>query len=1081
MRAVIRSAILKPVATSVGAVVIVLFGLVALARIPIQLTPTLEAPSLTVQTEWHGATPEEVERDILLRQEEQLENLENLIRMESTASQGNGVIQLTFPVGTDLDFALMRVATRLQQVRGLPLEAEEPTISSEGSDNNSIAWFMLTPTQDGADADAIAELGPLMNDVARPRLERVAGVSQVRVFGARSLEMQILVDPARLAARRITMSEVERALALDNRDWSAGDFSDGKRRRSVRTMGSFQSPEALEDLVVAVRDGAPVRLGDVAEAEVRHAEIKEAGFYLDAQTIGVAIQKKPGTNVLEVMDGLRRAVAALNSTELASYGVRLEQSYDETEYIGRAIGLVRQSLLFGGLLAIGMLLVFLRSRSTTLLVSIAIPLSLLGAFGVLWIAGRTLNVVSLAGLAFAVGMVVDNSIVVIENIFRHRQMGKSRRRSALEGCMEVWGAVLAGTLTTVAVFLPIVFLDGEVGQLFRDLAVAIAAAVTMSLLVAVTVIPSLSAKLLEVPEPITPHTGSRPAARWGRRIPDAVSHAVYRLCGGIGSRLAVVLGGTTVAVALTWILAPPMEYLPTGNRNFVYGLVMAPADYTVEQMIELKKPFIDRLRPLWLARDAEARAMAGGGLRSFYYVALPGASIFGLRARDPARAGELVDEVRAIGRELPGARVRSHQRSIFENSTAKGRNIDIALTGEDIPALLDLARDVLERLAVALPSAQASSSIPLESDRPEIRIEPNRHRLAELGITPRDLGLATGAAVDGAWVGHYIHHGHEIDMKLVAPSADSSRPPRLTEVPVPTPGGELVTVGTVASLRETKAPYDITRLDQKRCVQIFIQPDPSQPLNEAVQRIEAEVIEPLRRADRLGTDYAAHLMGSVDSLSHMASSMGWIFALAMVLTFLLMAGLFESFVYPFVIMWAVPLATLGGVLGLVALSWVQPQGLDVITMLGFVILVGTVVNNAILLVHQALNHLQDDMNIRDAVTASARNRIRPIFMSVATSILGMLPLVVFPGAGSELYRGLGSVIVGGLLVSTVLTLFLIPCLLSLILEWRQGALRRIHTHAGRRNEESSRLNIRRPLDQGSGTFAAADPSGTIDL
>lgn len=1081
MRGLIRSAILKPVATSVGAVSLVLFGLAALTRIPIQLTPTLEAPTLTVSTKWSGATPEEVERDIILRQEEQLENLENLVRMESVASQGTGTIHLTFPVGTDLDFALMRVATRLQQVRGLPLQAEEPTISSQGSDNNSIAWFMLTPTSNGGDTGPIAELGPLMNDVARPRLERVAGVSQVSVFGARSLEMQILVDPARLAARRITMSEVERALALDNRDWSAGDFSDGKKRKLVRTMGSFQNPQELEQLVVALRDGTPVRLGDVAEARVRHAELKEAGFYLDAQTIGVAVQKRPGTNVLDVMDGLRRAVAALNSTELADYGVRLEQSYDETEYIGRAIGLVRQSLLAGGLLAVAMLFFFLRSRSTTLLVSIAIPLSLLGAFGVLWITGRTLNVVSLAGLAFAVGMVVDNSIVVIENIYRHRQMGKSRRRSALEGSMEVWGAVLAGTLTTVAVFLPIVFLDGEVGQLFRDLAVAIAGAVVMSLIVAITIIPALSAKLLEVPEHPALQPGTRPDIRWGRRLSDAISHMVYRLCGSIGARLALVLGGTAVAVVATWTLAPPMEFLPTGNRNFVYGGVLAPASYTAEQMIELKEPFVERLRPLWEARDAEAREMPGGGLRSFYYVAFPGHAIFGLRARDPGRARELVDEVRAVACELPGAGARSHQRSIFENSTAKGRNIDIALTGHDIPTLMALARDVLDRLAVVLPNAQASPSISLESDRPEIRIEPDRHRLAELGITPRDLGLATGAAVDGAWVGRYVHRGREIDMKLLSPRAGTSAPPRLTEVAVPTPGGELVTLGTVASLRETKTPYDITRLDQKRSVQISIDPDPAQPLAEAVRAIETQIVAPLRKEGRLGTEYAAHLMGSVDSLSQAAASMSWIFAIAMVLTFLLMAGLFESFVYPFVIMWAVPLATLGGVLGLVVLGWVQPQGLDVITMLGFVILVGTVVNNAILLVHQALNHLQDDMNIRDAVTASARNRIRPIFMSVTTSIFGMLPLVLFPGAGSELYRGLGSVIVGGLVVSTALTLFLIPCLLSLILEWRQGALRRLRTHIGRRNEESSRLDIRRPLDQGSGTFVAADPSGTIDL
>ena len=1086
MRNVIRSAILKPVATLVGAVMLVLFGAIALTRIPIQLTPTLEAPTLSITTEWAGAMPEEIERDIILRQEEQLENLENLVRMESSCTQGRGTIKLTFPVGTDLDFALMRAANRLQQVREMPLDAEEPVISTEGSDNNSIAWFMLTPVDSEAEveesiASSIAQLGPLMNDVARPRLERVSGVSQVRVFGAQHLEMQVQVDPAHLAARGITMTELEQALRRDNRDWSAGDISEGKRRRWVRAMGAYSSPEDLERIVVAVREGIPVRLGDVASARIGHSELKEAGYFLDAPTIGVSVLKKPGTNVLEVMTGLRQAVNELNENVLAKSGVRLEQSYDETEYIGRAISLVRQSLFAGGVLAVAMLLFFLRSRSTTLLVSIAIPLSLVGTFAVLWATGRSLNVISLAGLTFAVGMVVDNSIVVIENIYRHRQMGKSRRRSALEGAHEVWGAVLAGTLTTVAVFLPIVFLEGEVGQLFRDLAVAIASAVLLSLLVAMTVIPSLSAKLLELPENRAKREQSL-NVRWGRRISDHISRTVYRLCGGLFGRVALVFGGTLAAVMLTVALMPTMEYLPTGNRNFVYGFVIAPGDYNTGQMVRLREPFLERLRPLWQADAEEAEEMSGGGLRSFYYVGVPGGAIFGLRAQDPSRAGELIDDIRAISDELPGAQAFADQRSIFENSYAEGRNIDIELTGHDIPTLMSLARKVLDRARHVLPDAQIRPSTTLEAGSPEIRIEPNRHRLAELGLGVRDLGLAVGAAVDGAWVGRYVHQGREVDMKLVDPQAEKDLDTqRLAEALVPTSDGDLVSLGTLATLSNEMSPSDIQRLDRVRSVQIRVIPNARMPLEQAVQTLDVEVLEPFRESGLLNTEYDARLSGSVDSLTQTARSMGWVFLLALLLTFLLMAGLFESFIYPFVIMWAVPLATLGGALGLTVLGWIQPQGLDVITMLGFVILVGTVVNNAILLVHQALNHLGDDMNIRDAVTASARNRIRPIFMSVGTSIFGMMPLVLFPGAGSELYRGLGSVVVGGLLVSTLLTLFLIPCLLSLVLEWRDGALLQVRTKIGRRNEESSRMNIRRPLDTGSGTFAAADPSGTIDL
>ena len=1084
MREVIRASIRKPVATLVWGIVLVLFGALAMSRMPIQLTPTLEAPRITITTAWPGATPAEIERDIIVRQEEQLEDLEQLVRMESACFDGLASITLTFPVGTELEIALMRAANRLQQVRGMPLDADEPVLETTGSDHNNVAWFMLTPSGDQAITERdLRELGPLMHDIARPRLERVKGVSQVSAFGARTLEMHVRVDSRKLAARGITLAQLEDALSRDNRDWGAGDYSDGKRRWKVRSLGAYHSPEQLEEVVVGLRQGVPVRLGDVADVELGQGKREQAGFYLEEPTIGVSVAKKPGTNVLQVMEGLRAAVEELNRGPLAEAGVRLEQSYDETEYIDRAIVLVRQSLLIGGVLAVCMLLIFLRSAATTFLVSVAIPVSLIATFTILWLTGRTLNVVSLAGLAFAVGMVVDNSIVVIENIYRHRQMGKSRRRSAMEGTHEVWGAVMASTLTTVAVFLPIAFIQGEVGQLFRDLAVAISSSVLFSMLVALTLIPSLSSKLLEVPADSLQQPGQR-GPMLGKRIADGISHTVYRLCGSTWARWAVVLGVTVGAVLLTWGLAPPLEYLPKGNRNFVYGAVVVPGDYNIEQTVALREPFVERLKPLWTADEAKGHSMAGGGLRSFYYVAFPGGAIFGLRARDPDRAAELVDEVATIGKVLPGARAFAAQRSIFENSVARGRNIDIALTGPELPRLMELARQVMEKAEQALPGAQIRPSTQLEIGSPEVRVLPDRFRLAQVGARVRDIGLATSAAVDGAWVGHYVHEGRELDLKLIdAGLIGHQGAPPLEEVPVPTPSGDLVALGSLARVIPAKAPSEIHRLDRQRTVQILVEPPQELALAEAMALVERKVVEPLKESGTLGEAYSARLSGSSDSLTEMVGSMSWIFALAVVLTFLLMAALFESFLYPFIILWTVPLATLGGVVGLGVLSLFQTQGLDVLTMLGFVILVGTVVNNAILLVHQALVHLrQDDMSARDAVTAAARNRVRPIFMSVTTSVFGMLPLVLFPGAGSELYRGLGSVVVGGLLVSTFLTLFVIPCLLSLVLDWRQGVLLRWRQSVGRRGEESSRFDLARPIvDKGSGTFAAADPSGTIDL
>ncbi|MCG8455697.1 MAG: efflux RND transporter permease subunit, partial [Holophagales bacterium] len=940
----------------------------------------------------------------------------------------------------------------------------------------------------GFDGD-IRTLGEMAEELIEPRFERVPGVAQASVIGARQRELRVWVDPARLATRGLSMAVLVEALRRENRDWSAGDLDAGKRRYVVRSTGAFRDPEELAELAIPAGEGPPVRLGDVAEIEVGHAELREAGFYLGHPTVGVAIQKKAGANVLQVMAELRRVAAEIDRELLAEKGLRLEQSYDETEYIDRAIHLVRQSLLLGGVLAIVVLYLFLRSRAITWIVAVSIPLSIIGGAFILWASGRSLNVISLAGLAFAVGMVVDNSIVVMENIFRHRQMGKSRRRSAIEGARDVWGAILASTLTTIAVFLPIVFVPGEVGQLFRDLALAIAGAVAWSLIVALTLIPSLSAHLLERMErsPKEDREGRLPeglggAGRdggWGK-LADSISHRVYRLCGRPGPRVAAVVGSTVAALGLAWWLAPDPEYLPTGNRNFVFGIIQPPPGYNVAEVAAFQEPFVQMLEPWATPPEGRSGQLPGGGVRSFYFVATPTAAVLGVRAREPGRARELLAQIDGASSRLPGARVFVTQRSVFENTFAAGRNIDIDLTGPELDTLLGLGERVLDRVDATFPGSQARTVPGLHLANEEIRLQPHRRRLAELGLTGEDLGLTAASSVDGAWVGRYLHDGREIDLRVRSVASREGVPLRLETVPLATPAGQLVTLGSVASIERGKGPQEIRRLDRQRTLTVTLLPPPDLALGTAMDRLEEAVLEPLEQAGALGGAYRARLSGSAGQLLEAARSLRWIFLLAVVLLFLLMAGLFESFVYPLVVLWVLPLATFGGFLGLSVLRLFVPQGLDMLTMLGFMILLGTVVNNAILLVYQSLSHRRDDeMSARDAVTAAARNRARPIFMSVATSVFGMLPLVLVPGAGSELYRGLGSVVIGGLLVSTLLTLLLVPALLSLVLEGWEGLLGGLRQRVSYRSEESSRYDLFSPPE--SGSVARLDPSGTVDL
>ncbi|MGB6362963.1 MAG: efflux RND transporter permease subunit, partial [Thermoanaerobaculia bacterium] len=703
------------------------------------------------------------------------------------------------------------------------------------------------------------------------------------------------------------------------------------------------------------------------------------------------------------------------------------------------------------LLAIMVLLVFLRSRSSTLVIAIAIPISIIGTFLMMNWFGRTLNVISLAGMAFAVGMVVDNSIVVLENIYRHRQMGKSRFQAAHDGATEVWGAVLASTLTTIAVFLPVLFVQEEAGQLFRDIAIAISCAVGLSLIVAITVIPSLSAKILGVAEREAKGKGYREL--WGvlgfaQRINDWVTDRVYWITGSTTRRLVVVVGFTVAAVGLSFLLMPATEYLPTGNQNLLFGFILPPPGYSLVETSNLRH-FYDEVAYLWETPAEEAEELPGGGVDRMFYVGLPNQAFMGVTARDPSRVRELTGPYMQANFKMPGSIAFISQASLFERGLGRGRSIDVELTGPELPQLIALGGEVFQRVRQVLPGAQARPIPSLDLGNPEVHVRTHRRRAAELGITNRDLGLMVNVLVDGAKASDYRHEGREIDLMVKADKVDIAQRTHLVEqLPLAAPSGELVTLASVADVEVSMGPAQIAHRERQRAITIAVSPSEEMPLQAAMEAIESEILDPMRQEDKLGGLYRVQLSGTADKLTQTGRALMWNFILAVIITYLLMAALFESFLYPFVILFSVPLAALGEFLGLAVTNIFTYQALDVLTMLGFIILVGTVVNNAILIVHQSLNHMRNDgLAPREAIREAVGNRIRPIFMSVSTSVCGMLPLILFPGAGSELYRGLGSVVVGGLIVSTVFTLFLVPALFSLVLEARDKITARLRRPA----------------------------------
>ncbi len=1026
----------KPVTVTVGVILLVLFGLISLFRIPIQLTPNVDKPEISVETVWRGASPVEVEREVVDVQEDELKNVEGLKEIKSESQDGFAYINLQFEIGTDPDAALLKVSNKLDQVKQYPDDMDKPIIKSGGRREQAIAWMILGATE-GYEG-LLSHEYDFCDDYVKPRLERIPGVASSNIYGGQERELQVIVDSDALAAREVTIPELMRALDVENKNISAGDFDEGKRRYIARTVGEYESPEDAAKVIIKRINGVPVTVQDVARVTLGYGDPDVVVRHEGIPTIVMNAVQETGSNVLVVMNEVREALVELNNGILKDRHLDIVQAYDETNYIYSAIRLVKQNIYVGGTLAIIVLLVFLKNFTSTLIIAVAIPISMVGTFLVMTLFGRNINVVSLAGMSFAIGMVVDNSIVVFENIFRHREMGKPRVQAAYDGTVEVWGAVLASTLTTIAVFVPILFVQEEAGQLFRDIAIAISSAVGLSLLVSMTVIPSLSSKILGKVEPKKPSPKSWSPYRWAPAITDGVARFVYWMCGKVSRRLGLAVVMTALAIGMAWFLMPKTEYLPEGNREILFGILLPPPGYNMGELSEIAKTIEADILPL-IEHEKESEAAEKLNLppvENFFYVAFGQQVFMGVISAIQERTRELIPYVYGVLSKIPGMIAIVQQPSLFATGIGEGRSIEIEIKGPDLDRLIALGREIFGQVMQHLPGAQVRPIPSLDLGNPEMRVIPNRDRLTRVGMTTSDLGMTVDALVDGAIASQFRILGEEIDLVVKGEEERLERTQDLANLLVQTPRGERVTLGSLADVRLEEGPTQINHINSERAITIQVIPPTEVPLETAMATVKDQIVEPIKASGRLGSLYRIDLSGTADDLTRTRLALQWNVILALVISYLLMSALFENFFYPFIIMFSVPLAAAGGFVGLLLVNvFIAYQPLDIVTMLGFIILVGIVVNNAILIVHQALNNMRDaHMLPREAIRESVRSRIRPIYMSTVTSVFGMMPLVLTPGAGSEFYRGLGSVVVGGLLVSTVFTIFLVPALLSLVLD-----------------------------------------------
>lgn len=1027
---IISFSIKKPVAVLVGVILIVLFGVIGLWTMPYQLSPSVIEPEITVTTLWPGATPYEVEREIIEEQEKVLKGIPNLLEMESSSFNNQGSITLRFEIGTPVDDALLRVSNKINEVPSYPVNVEKPVINATGAATSPVIWMILK-TAPGNDAPARTYRTYFENDI-RQHLERVEGVADLFIGGGTEKEMDIVVDPEALSSYGLTIDDLMRTVSAENVNISAGTMGVQRRDYRIRTVGEFNSPEEIERVVVKSTGDTRVLLGDVAAVSYGYQRPEVAMIHNGKEGIAIGIKPQSGANILEMTGRVEKVVNTLNEDQLKGEGIYLDWVYDQRPYINGAIDLVQKNIIIGGVLAIVVLLIFLRSVSATIVVATAIPISILGSFLVMSALGRNLNVVSLAGISFAVGMLVDNAIVVLENIDRHRKMGKTPFQAAYEGASEVWGAVLASTVTTVAVFLPVIFMQEEAGQLFRDIAIAITTSVILSLAVSVLVIPMLSKQLYTLAGDVKVGGERNILVRAGARMTDLIMALVGAAIRNTATRVLTVFVMTSFAVLSVILLFPKMEYLPQGNRNLIINILVAPPGLSYEERQAIGDQLFTMAAPYIGKEEYEGVP----GIKNMFYVGSDQIMLFGAISSKEQEARGLIPVFTRFIFSIPGMFGISNQAGIFQTSLGRGRTVDVDITGEDLNHTVAVGGMMFGMVKQMIPEAQIRPIPSLELLYPEVRLIPERERLKAAGMSAEELGVAVDVMMDGRKIGSFNEVGKKkIDMVMKASRERIETPEGLFASPVVTGTSRAVPVSSLSSLVRTYGIPQIRHLERLRTVTLQITPPVEMPLQEAMELIENSVIPQLRAKGMLqGTGVS--MSGAADKLTETRLALQWNFLLAAFITYLLMSALFGNFIYPFLIMFTVPLAASGGFIGLKLVNLlITPQPLDILTMLGFVILIGVVVNNAILIIHQSLNNIRfNSMEHMEAVIESTRTRLRPIYMSATTSIFGMLPLVVAPGPGSELYRGLGSVVLGGLAVSTIFTVFLMPALLSFVIK-----------------------------------------------
>lgn len=1010
-------AVRRPVATTVVVCLLVLLGTVSLFLTPVDLLPKLEIPMVVVSTEYGGAGPREVETMVTEPIEEAVGAVANVTRVSSASSDGRSLVVAEFSWGTNMDVAVQDVRDKVELVTPfLPSGTGKPLIIRADPSLMPVVRVGFSGSADLAALTRIAE------DVVKPALERLDGVAAVEVEGGIEEEVQVLVDPARLQGYGVSLSQVVQALRLDNLNLPGGSVEVSGKKASVRSVAEFTRLEDVGDVLLPTQAGSAVFVRDVAEVREGQRDPEEIVRLDGRPSVTLAVQKQSGANTVQVSRAVRAALARTSAQMPA--GVRLVILEDQARFIEQSIRNTVDNAWQGGLLAALVLLAFLQSFPSTLVIAVSMPVSIIATFFFMYSAGVGLNMMSLGGLALGVGMLVDNSIVVLESIFRHQAAGKAPNLAAVDGAREVGTAISASTFTTIVVFLPILFIKGFAAELFRELGLTVSFALLVSLAVALTVIP-MAASRTDL------RASSAPLAAGVRSRLEALN-TFYRglLSWALGNRKKVVataIGCMVLAAAL--FPAIGFEFIPEVDQRQVSVEIEAPEGTPLARtdrvVAEAEKILLETPE-----RESILATTGGGG--TFGLSPAGNRASLTLRLKDRGRpTREVVEDLRRRLSQIPGATIRvSLAGGIAGSEHIFGAPVSVELRGDDLDTLTKLADDLARKVEQVPGTREVEKST--GEGAPELRVTVDRPRAAAFGLSPALVGATVKAAVEGEVATRYKVAGRELDVRVRLQQPYRRTLEDLEYLPVASYGGAPVPLSAVASVEQSTGPVTIERENQTRTVRVDAQ---------IAGRTLGAVTADVRRAVSslaLPPGYSVTIGGEAEQMREAFGTLGWALLLSVVLVYMVMAVQFESLALPLVIMGAVPFSFVGVVLGL----FLAGKSISTPALIGVITLGGIVVNNAIVLLDYTEQLRRSGMPRDEAVVQAGATRLRPVLMTTTTTVLGLLPMALGLGRGAEIRSPIAIVLIGGLTMSTLLTLVVVPVFYTLVDDLRRSRARR---------------------------------------